>query len=143
MPANAVAVVGTETVPRAKLADAADAGLRAVQGRQEGLPEARHGRAQAAPAELRRAAREAGGVRRRGQAAQGHRQADRDQTNLQKLKLQYAKGTNGKVDDAKWQKVLTDNSTTQATVVDNLRNGLLRQAIYVNLTKNVTVPTPR
>jgi parvulin-like peptidyl-prolyl isomerase len=59
--------------------------------------------------------------------------------NLDKLKLQYAKGTNGKVDDAKWKKVLSDNHTTEATVVENLRNGLLRQAIYVNLTKSVTV----
>jgi parvulin-like peptidyl-prolyl isomerase len=61
-------------------------------------------------------------------------------TNLDKLKLQYAKGANGKVDDAKWKKVLKDNSTTQAAVVENLRNGLLRQAIYVKLTKAVTVP---
>ena len=59
--------------------------------------------------------------------------------NLRKLKLQYAKGTDGKVDDAKWKKVLKDNNTTQATVLDNLRNGLLRQAIFVNLTKAVTV----
>ncbi len=60
-------------------------------------------------------------------------------SNLQKLKLQYAKGTDGKVDEVKWKKVLTDNNTTQAAVVENLRNGLLRQAIYVNLTKNVKV----
>jgi foldase protein PrsA len=59
--------------------------------------------------------------------------------NLQKLELQYAKGTDGKVDDAKWKKVLADNHTSEATVLENLRNGLLRQAIYVNLTKNVAV----
>ena len=54
-----------------------DAGLRAVQGRQEGLPEAGLGRAQAAAAELRRAARAAGRVRRGRQAAEGRRQAGR------------------------------------------------------------------
>ena len=37
-------------------------------------------------------------------------------TNLQKLELQYAKGSNGKVDDAKWKKVLTDNHTTRGDV---------------------------
>ena len=52
-------------------------------------------------------------------------------TNLQKLELQYAKGADGKVDDAKWKKVLTDNHTSRPRVVENLRNGLLRQAIYV------------
>ena len=40
------------------------------------------------------------------------KQADVD-SNLQKLELQYAKGTNGKVDPAKWKKVLTDNHTTR------------------------------
>jgi foldase protein PrsA len=59
--------------------------------------------------------------------------------NLQKLELQYAKGANGKVDDAKWKKVLADNHTSEATVVENLKNGLLRQAIYVKLTKGLTV----
>jgi foldase protein PrsA len=59
--------------------------------------------------------------------------------NLQKLELQYAKGTDGKFDDAKWKKVLADNHTSEATVVENLRNGLLRQAIYVKLTKGVAV----
>jgi parvulin-like peptidyl-prolyl isomerase len=59
--------------------------------------------------------------------------------NLQKLELQYAKGTDGKVDDTKWKKVLADNHTSEATVVENLRNGLLRQAIYVKLTKGVAV----
>ena len=34
-------------------------------------------------------------------------------SNLQKLKLQYAKGADGKVDDAKWKKVLADNHTTR------------------------------
>lgn len=58
---------------------------------------------------------------------------------LQKLELQYAKGADGKVDAAKWKKVLADNHTSEATVVENLRNQLLRQAIYVNLTKGVTV----
>jgi foldase protein PrsA len=60
-------------------------------------------------------------------------------SSLQKLELQYAKGTNGKVDPAKWKKVLTDNHTTEANVLDNIKDGLLRQAIYVKLTKNVTV----
>jgi parvulin-like peptidyl-prolyl isomerase len=60
-------------------------------------------------------------------------------SNLQKLKLQYAKGTNGKVDDKKWTKVLADNHTTQATVVENLRNGLERSAIFANLTKSVKI----
>ena len=52
-------------------------------------------------------------------------------SNLQKLELQYAKGADGKVDDAKWKKVLSDNHTSEATVLDNIRDGLLRQAIYV------------
>ena len=56
------------------------------------------------------------------------KEADVD-SNLVKLQLQYAKGTNGKVDDAKWKKVLADNHTTQATVVENLRDGLERSAI--------------
>jgi parvulin-like peptidyl-prolyl isomerase len=60
-------------------------------------------------------------------------------SNLLKLKLQYAKGADGKVDDAKWKKVLADNHTTQATVVDNLRNGLERSAIFASLTKSVKV----
>ena len=58
---------------------------------------------------------------------------------LQKLELQYAKGADGKVDDAKWKKVLSDNHTSEANVLDNIRDGLLRQAIYVKLTKNITV----
>jgi foldase protein PrsA len=60
-------------------------------------------------------------------------------SNLKKLELQYAKGTDGNVDDAKWKKVLADNHTSEATVIENLRNGLLRQAIYVKLTTGVTV----
>ena len=60
-------------------------------------------------------------------------------SSLQKLELQYAKGANGKVDAAKWKKVLTDNHTSEANVLDNIKDGLLRQAIYVKLTKNVTV----
>jgi parvulin-like peptidyl-prolyl isomerase len=58
---------------------------------------------------------------------------------LQKLELQYAKGANGKVDPTKWKKVLTDNHTTESNVLDNIKDGLLRQAIYVKLTKDVTV----
>ena len=53
--------------------------------------------------------------------------------------MQYAKGANGKVDDTKWKKVLTDNHTSEANVVDNIKDGLLRQAIYAKLTKNITV----
>lgn len=60
-------------------------------------------------------------------------------SNLAKLKLQYAKGADGKIDETKWKKVLADNHTTQAAVIENLRNGLLRQAIFVSLTKNVKV----
>jgi foldase protein PrsA len=59
--------------------------------------------------------------------------------NLKKLQLQYAKGANGAVDLKKWTKVLSDNHTTQAAVVENIQDGLLRQAIYVKLTKAVTV----
>ena len=59
--------------------------------------------------------------------------------NLQKLELQYAKGANGKVDAAKWKKVLADNHTSEALVVEGLRDGLLKQAIYVKLTKSVAV----
>ncbi len=59
--------------------------------------------------------------------------------NLDKLKLQYAKGADGKIDETKWKKVLKDNNTTQAAVVENIRNGLLRQAIFVKLTKDVKV----
>ena len=56
-------------------------------------------------------------------------------SSLQKLELQYAKGANGKVDDTKWKKVLTDNHTSEANVVDNIKDGLLRQAIYVEADK--------
>ena len=61
-------------------------------------------------------------------------------SSLQKLELQYAKGKNGKVDPTKWKKVLTDNHTTETNVLDNIKDGLLRQAIYAKLTKSVTVP---
>jgi foldase protein PrsA len=66
------------------------------------------------------------------------KQADVD-TNLVKLQLQYAKGTDGKVDETKWKKVLADNHTTQAVVLQNLHDGLERSAIYTDLTKNVKV----
>ena len=34
----------------------------------------------------------------------------------------------------------SDNHTSEANVLDNIRDGLLRQAIYAKLTKNITVP---
>ena len=66
------------------------------------------------------------------------KQADLD-SNLKKLELQYAKGADGNVDAAKWKKVLADNHTTEATVLENLHDSLLRQAIYVKLTSGVNV----
>lgn len=59
--------------------------------------------------------------------------------NLLKLQLQYAKGSDGKVDLTKWKKVLADNHTTQAVVLQNLHDGLERSAIYTDLTKDVKV----
>ena len=59
--------------------------------------------------------------------------------NLVKLQLQYAKGASGAVDLTKWRTVLAQNHTTQAVVLQNLRDGLERSAIYTDLTKNVTV----
>ena len=77
-PSTAVAVVGARDRSRRRSSTTLHgAGLRAVQGRQEGLPQAGHGGAQAAAAELRGAARAAGRVRRGRQAAQGHREAGR------------------------------------------------------------------
>jgi len=139
VPADAVAIVGAETVPRSKLNALMTQVCVQYKAAKKACPK---------PGSAERKSLQQSFV------AQLVTQAEFDEagkqldvsvkqseitSNLQKLKLQYAKGTDGKVDDAKWKKVLTDNNTTQAAVVENLRNGLLRQAIYVNLTKNVKV----
>jgi foldase protein PrsA len=139
VPDAAVAVVGTETVPRTKLTALMTQVCVQYKAAKKACPKAgsaeRKQLQQSFVAQLvQQAEFDAAGKQLKVSVK------EKDVTsNLQKLKLQYAKGTDGKVDDAKWKKVLADNHTTEATVVENLRNGLLRQAIYVNLTKAVTV----
>jgi parvulin-like peptidyl-prolyl isomerase len=140
VPANAVAVVGSETVPRAKLTALLTQVCVQYKAAKKACPKpgtADYKQLQTSfiaqlvtQAEFDAAGKQLGVTVKQAEITK----------NLDKLKLQYAKGTDGKVDEAKWQKVLKDNSTTQTAVVENLRNGLLRQAIYVNLTKTVTVP---
>lgn len=140
VPANAVAVVGSETVTRAELTALLTQNCQQYKAAKKACPKAgtsAYKKLQTSfiaqlvtQKEFDAAGKQLGVTVKQNEIT----------TNLTKLKLQYAKGTDGKVDDTKWQKVLKDNSTTQAAVVDNLRNGLLRQAIYVNLTKSVTVP---
>jgi parvulin-like peptidyl-prolyl isomerase len=139
VPADAVAVIGGETVPRSKLASLMTQVCVQYKAAKKTCPK---------PGSAARKQLQASFVTQLVQQAEFDAAAKQlnvkvkepDVTsNLQKLKLQYAKGTNGKVDDAKWKKVLADNHTTQATVVENLRNGLERSAIFTNLTKNVKV----
>jgi parvulin-like peptidyl-prolyl isomerase len=139
VPTSAVAVVGTETVPKTKL----DTLLAQVCVQYKAAKKAcpKQGTAerkqlqQSFVAQLVQQAEFDVAGR---QLKVAVKQKDGD-SSLQKLELQYAKGTNGKVDSAKWKKVLTDNHTTEANVLDNIKDGLLRQAIYVKLTKDVTV----
>src|SRR5882724_1984800 len=139
VPADAVAVIGGQTVPRSKLASLMTQVCVQYKAAKKACPK---------PGSAARKQLQASFVTQLVQQAEFDAAAkvlkvtvkEADVTsNLQKLKLQYAKGTNGKVDDTKWKKVLADNHTTQATVVENLRNGLERSAIFANLTKNVTV----
>jgi parvulin-like peptidyl-prolyl isomerase len=139
VPENAVAVVGAETVPRTKLNALMTQVCVQYKAAKKKCPK---------PGSAERKQLQQSFVAQLVQQAEFDEAGkqlkvtvkEQDVTkNLEKLKLQYAKGTDGKVDDAKWKKVLADNHTTEATVVENLRNGLLRQAIYVNLTKGVTV----
>jgi parvulin-like peptidyl-prolyl isomerase len=139
VPTTAVAVVDTETIPRTKLDTLMTQVCQQYKAAKKACPKP----GTAASKQLQQTF-----------VAQLVQQAEFDEagkqlkvaikpadvtSSLQKLKLQYAKGTNGKVDEAKWKKVLSDNHTTEANVLDNIRDGLLRQAIYNNLTKNVTV----
>jgi parvulin-like peptidyl-prolyl isomerase len=139
VPTTAVAVVGTETVPKTKLDTLMTQVCVQYKAAKKACPKP--------------------GTAERKQLVQGFvaqlvQQAEFDvagkqlkvavqqkavDSSLQKLELQYAKGTNGKVDPAKWKKVLADNHTTEANVLGNIRDGLLRQAIYVKLTKNVSI----
>ncbi|HEY3614943.1 MAG TPA: peptidylprolyl isomerase [Gaiellales bacterium] len=139
VPASAIAVIGGETVARSKLTSLLTQVCVQYKAAKKACPK---------PGSAARKQLQASFVTQLVQQAEFDaaakqlkvtvKQADVT-SNLLKLKLQYAKGTNGKVDDAKWKKVLADNHTTQATVVENLRNGLERSAIFANLTKNVTV----
>jgi parvulin-like peptidyl-prolyl isomerase len=139
VPADAVAIVGAETVPRTKLTALMTQVCVQYKAAKKACPKPgsaeRKSLQQSFVAQLVTQAEfdEAGK-----QLNVTVKQSEIDK-NLEKLKLQYAKGTNGKVDDVKWKKVLADNHTTQVSVVENLRNGLLRQAIFVDLTKSVTV----
>ena len=139
VPSTAVAVVGAETIAKAKLDTLMTQVCVQYKAAKKACPKPgtaeRKQLQQSFVAQLVQQAEfdEAGK-----QLKVTVKQADVDK-NLQKLELQYAKGTDGKVDDTKWKKVLADNHTSEATVLENLRNGLLRQAIYVNLTKNVAV----
>ena len=139
LPTTAVAVVGTETVSKAKLDDLLAQVCVQYKAAKKACPKpgtaARKQLQQSFVAQLvQQAEFDVAGK----QLKVTVKQKDID-SSLQKLELQYAKGANGKVDDTKWKKVLTDNHTSEANVVDNIKDGLLRQAIYAKLTKNITV----
>jgi parvulin-like peptidyl-prolyl isomerase len=139
VPTTAVAVVGTETVPKTKLDTLMTQVCVQYKAAKKACPK---------PGTAERKQLVQGFVAQLVQQAEfdvagkqlkvAVKQKDVD-SSLQKLELQYAKGTNGKVSATKWKKVLTDNHTTEANVLDNIKDGLLRQAIYTKLTKNVTV----
>ena len=138
-PADAVAVLGGQTVPRTKLTTLMTQVCQQYKAAKKACPKpgtaARKQLQQTFVAQLVQQAEFDAAAKQLHVTVK-----DADVTsNLQKLKLQYAKGTNGKVDDAKWKKVLANNHTTQATVVQNLHDGLERSAIYTDLTKNVKV----
>ena len=113
VPTTAVAVVGAETVAKAKL----DALMTQVCVQYKAAKKAcpkpgsaeRKQLQQSFVAQLVQQAEfdEAGK-----QLKVTVKQADMD-SNLKKLELQYAKGADGKVDAAKWKKVLADNHTTR------------------------------
>jgi foldase protein PrsA len=139
VPADAIAVIGGETVARSKLTSLLTQVCVQYKAAKKACPK---------PGSAARKQLQASFVTQLVQQAEFDAAAKQLKvtvkqaaitSNLQKLKLQYAKGTDGKVDDAKWTKVLADNHTTQAAVVENLRNGLERSAIFANLTKATTV----
>lgn len=139
VPETAVAVVGTETVSRSKLDSLLAQVCVQYKAAKKACPKpgsaARKQLQQSFVAQLvQQAEFDVAGK----QLKVAVRQKDVD-SSLQKLELQYAKGADGKVDAAKWKKVLSDNHTSEANVLDNIRDGLLRQAIYVKLTKDITV----
>jgi foldase protein PrsA len=139
VPADAVALVGSETVPKAKLTRLMASVC--VQYKAANKPCPKTGSAElkqlqqnfvqqlVTQAEFDAAAKKLSVTVKPASIT----------TNLTKLQLQYAKGSNGKVDLKKWTKVLQQNHTTQAAVIENITDGLVRQAIYVKLTKNVAV----
>jgi foldase protein PrsA len=140
VPETAVAVVGTETVPKSKLDNLLTQVCVQYKAAKKACPKpgsaARKQLQQSFVAQLvQQAEFDVAGK----QLKVAVKQKDVD-SSLQKLELQYAKGADGKVDAAKWKKVLSDNHTNEANVLGNIRDGLLRQAIFVNLTKNITVP---
>src|SRR6478752_2529977 len=120
VPSTAVAVVGTETVPKTKL----DTLLAQVCVQYKAAKKACPKPGTAARKQLQQSF-----------VAQLVQQAEFDVAGKQ-LKVAVKQ----KDVDAKWKKVLSDNHTSEANVLDNIRDGLLRQAIYTKLTKNITVP---
>lgn len=139
VPTTAVAVVGSETIPRTKLTKLLEQVCFQYKAAKKACPKPgsaeRKQLTQNFVAQLVTQAE----FNEAGKQLKVSVKESAVTANLVKLKLQYAKGDDGKVDDAKWTKVLSDNKTTQAAVLDNLRDGLLRQAIYNKLTKSVTV----
>jgi foldase protein PrsA len=139
VPTTAVAVVGTETVPKTKLDTLLSQVCVQYKAAKKACPKQgtaeRKQLQQSFVAQLVQQAEFDVAGRQLNVTV---KQKDID-SSLQKLELQYAKGTNGKVDPVKWKKVLSDNHTSETNVLDNIKDGLLRQAIYVTLTKNVTV----
>jgi parvulin-like peptidyl-prolyl isomerase len=140
VPTTAVAVVGTETVPKTKLDTLLSQVCVQYKAAKKacpkpGTPERKQLQQSFVAQLVQQAEFDVAGR----QLKVSVKQKDVD-SSLQKLELQYAKGTNGKVDQTKWKKVLSDNHTTEANVLDNIKDGLLRQAIYAKLTKSVTVP---
>jgi parvulin-like peptidyl-prolyl isomerase len=140
VPSDAIAIVGAETVPKAKLTTLMSQVCVQYKAANKACPkpgsaESKQLRNNFVEQLVTQAEFDAAGKK----LGVSVKQTEID-SSLTKLQLQYAKGKNGKVDDAKWKKVLSDNHTTQAAVLENIRDGLLRQAIYVKLTKTVTVP---
>jgi foldase protein PrsA len=139
VPANAIAVIGGETVPRSKLTSLMTQVCVQYKAAKKACPKAGSAaRKQLQASFVTQLVQQAEFDAAAKQLKVTVKEADVT-SNLKKLKLQYAKGTNGKIDEKKWTKVLADNHTTQATVLENLRNGLERSAIFANLTKNVKV----
>src|ERR1700712_443913 len=111
VPGSAIAVIGGETVPRSKLNSLMTQVCVQYKAAKKACPK---------PGSAARKQLQASFVTQLVQQAEldaaakqlkGTVQPSAVTSNLEKLKLQYAKGSDGKVDDTKWKKVLADNHT--------------------------------